>query len=324
MTPAAATPELLIAELQRRIADVLRPLLADTRAVALVGFPNYANVGDSAIWLGTLECLRVLGIAPPRYVCDAANYSRRRLAQHLGDGTILLQGGGNLGDVWEEHQRFRETVIAAFPDNPIVQLPQSIWFRDRAALARARQVFDRHPNLTLLLREPQSLAIAANELHARSLLCPDMAFRLGALPRPTATQALVWLARSDAEAAAASQVPMGAAVKPVDWLTERAPALLLARRLGRHGLLPASSYDWLARRRLRRGTRLLGAGRVVITDRLHGHILCLLLGIPHVLLDNRYGKVRSFHEAWTRDCGLVRWCDTGSEALGLARELAHA
>ena len=321
----AAAHAQLVALLQRTIDQVLRPLLAGDPSVALLGFPNYANVGDSAIWLGTIAYLRSLGIAP-RYVCDHATYSRQRLARRIGDGVILLQGGGNLGDLWELHQPFREAVVDAFHDHPIIQLPQSICFQEQAALAGARAVFNRHPNLTLLVRDQQSLTIACNEFGARSLLCPDMAFCLGLLPRlVAASRALVWLARSDRESALTSRPPAGAGIEPVDWLTERASALRLARWLGRRGRLHAPlsrSYDWLARQRLQRGCRVLSSGRVAITDRLHGHILCVLLGIPHVLLDNSYGKVRSFYATWTRGCELVRWAESGSDAVRLAGELA--
>src|SRR5207249_3440314 len=79
--------------------------------------------------------------------------------------------------------------------------------------------------------------------------------------------------------------------------------------------------DPLAWERLLRGCCLLSKGCVVITDRLHGHILCLLLGIPHVLLDNNYGKVRWFYETWTRDCPLACWAASPPEALALAEAM---
>ena len=55
------------------------------------------------------------------------------------------------------------------------------------------------------------------------------------------------------------------------------------------------------RERLRAGLHLLGAGELLVTDRLHGHIVALLAGVPQVLLDNSYGKLRGFWEAWTHD-----------------------
>jgi pyruvyl transferase EpsO len=61
---------------------------------------------------------------------------------------------------------------------------------------------------------------------------------------------------------------------------------------------------------------------VVITDRLHGHILCTLLGIPHVVLDNSYGKIQGFLESFTGECELVRRAESPAEALEMAREFA--
>ena len=52
---------------------------------------------------------------------------------------------------------------------------------------------------------------------------------------------------------------------------------------------------------------MLSTGGLVVTDRLHAHILSLLLDIPHVLLDNSYGKVAGFADQWTGDyAGLMR------------------
>jgi pyruvyl transferase EpsO len=40
---------------------------------------------------------------------------------------------------------------------------------------------------------------------------------------------------------------------------------------------------------------------LIITDRLHAHILSLILGIPHIFLSNSYYKNRAFYETWTHD-----------------------
>ena len=62
----------------------------------------------------------------------------------------------------------------------------------------------------------------------------------------------------------------------------------------------------------------------MITDRLHGHILCVLLGIPHVILDNRYGKLSTYHRTWTAEVDGVHLADSPADALRLARELVRA
>jgi pyruvyl transferase EpsO len=80
------------------------------------------------------------------------------------------------------------------------------------------------------------------------------------------------------------------------------------------GLVQA--YNQVARLRLSQGCRTLAAARCVVTDRLHGHILSVLLGIPHVVLDNNYGKVRSFYDTWTKGCDLVDWAESPADAAG--------
>jgi exopolysaccharide biosynthesis predicted pyruvyltransferase EpsI len=70
--------------------------------------------------------------------------------------------------------------------------------------------------------------------------------------------------------------------------------------------------------------RLISAGRVVVTDRLHGHILCLLLGLPHVLLDNAYGKISNFHRMWTDGVSDVVWAESPENALDLALRIADS
>lgn len=47
--------------------------------------------------------------------------------------------------------------------------------------------------------------------------------------------------------------------------------------------------------------------RTVITDRLHGHILAVMLEIPHVFLPNSYHKNESFYETWTHSAACCRF-----------------
>lgn len=333
--PGISRQHSLIESLSRTIGTVLDPLLEGARSVALLDFPSHNNVGDSAIWLGEVRYLRRARIGI-RYACDLTAVPKQSLAARIGGGTILVHGGGNLGDLWPAHQRFREAAIAAFPGNRIIQLPQSIHFRDRRALDRARSVFDAHPDLTLLVRDQVSLDIARKEFRARSLLCPDMAFAMG--PQTTWGRAscdVVWLRRTDIESLGTkSPEPDPTGVEILDWLDESPTVAIrlsnwLDRQIAHHprvlGPLASSRpllFARVAADRVDMGSRLLSRGRVIVTDRLHGHILSLLLGIPHVLLDNSYGKLRRFHETWTRGCPLVHWAASPREAIETARAIS--
>jgi pyruvyl transferase EpsO len=333
---AGATPPphlALVTALRERIIGTLRPLLGRARSVALIGYPNHANVGDSAIWLGTLAYLRLDGFTIT-YTCDVDSYSKATLARRLDGGAILISGGGDLGDVWEAPQALRERVISDFPNTPIIQLPQSIYFQDLRALSRARQIFDAHKGLTLLLRDRQSVSYANREFSTPCHLCPDMAFCLGPNEHPgVATRGILWLSQPSQETM--HSVPVATDIERVDWATESVSAVGLTVRLDRalmrrtrvlHAFDRTRSLAWerLARQRFDRGCGLLASARSVVTDRLHGHILSVLLGIPHLLLDSRTGKVRGFYDTWTHSLPLARWCESPAEALALARSGAWA
>lgn len=343
-SPVSTPPASAAVSSALTVLDRLVP--AGTRC-ALIDAPLHSNIGDSAIWLGQRALLDSRG-AEVRYACDLMSYDPRQLAACLPDGPILLTGGGNLGDLWEASQLLRERVVRDFPDRRIIQLPQSLHFREQASLARARAVFDGHPDLTLLLRDRHSLRRARSVFDAPALLAPDLAFALpqSALTRGDACHDVVWLAREDKESAGEARdgEDADADVFAFDWTREpddvawraakepllrsRADAL---RRAGDDdpagaaaGLLAA--YDGLARLQLERGCRLLTAGRAVITDRLHGHVLSLLLGLPHVAVADRYGKVRHYWETWTarsaHDSGAV-WAWTNGAAREAAARLSR-
>ncbi len=305
-----------VADLRSKLFSTLKTLLPVEPPVALIDVPNHGNVGDSAIFLGELAWMRHAGVPTPDYVCDKHGYNEAELRARVPRGTILIHGGGNLGDLWVTHQALRERVVAAFPDHRIIQLPQTIHFESSAALERAASLLSRHPNFTLLVRDPVSLDIATTGLRCQALVCPDSAFALDALARPVSPiQEVLALVRNDKERPN-GQLPDG--IVPVDWLEDRSTVTLRFERWLRDRHAGQSLRNRMIRRlaeeRVHRGCLLLSRGRVVVSDRLHAHILCLLMGIPHVLVDNSYGKVQSFFAAWTKDAPGVRFCRDWSDA----------
>jgi exopolysaccharide biosynthesis predicted pyruvyltransferase EpsI len=335
----------VIATQQRMLTDLVGSHLPPDTRVALVDFPHHNNCGDNAIWLGERALLDRLAVevvyVAPRYSYDPA-LLRRRLGRR---GKVLLHGGGNLGTVWPESQGFRETLVAEFQDLPIIQLPQTIHFSDPDALVRARRAFKRHPDLWILCRDEKSLGVAADDLAVQGALCPDPAFALGVRKRRREPIAdILWLERTDVERAG-RETWMGHAerVLVTDWLAgnpydawaERRARVTVQVRIASNALYkrarlirqrvppPPVLLDWLARRRLERGFDVLEAGKVVVTDRLHGHILSMLDGIPHVVLDNRYGKNRAYLEAFTLRSDLTHFAKSAREAVEIARGLVN-
>lgn len=328
--------------LQETIDATLKPFIPEGSTVAHVAYPDHWNTGDPAIWLGENAALERLG-AQVAYECKWQEYDRDAMAERIGEGLILIAGGGNLGDLWPNHQLFRERILQDFPNNPIVQFPQGICFQDERNLDRFRRISERHGQFHILLRDQQSMVFAAQHLDVPVILCPDMAFSLGKLARPVSpVHDIVWLARTDKESLGSGALPAHEGIEVFDWLNftaedepDRAAAAQLSRQKQElHELLQSGAAEnsavarqhsklneeiaWI---RVRRGLRILSAGRVVITDRLHGHILSLSMGIPHVVMDNSYGKISSTWNTWTKACQCGVWADSVEHALAAANRL---
>lgn len=330
---AAGVVKRLQGMLDQALADHLPALRRS--GCALIDHPDHGNVGDSAIWAGQVAFLDRHGVT--QHVVGDCTMDLEEIRALPPDVPILLLGGGNFGDLWPVHQLFRESVITQFPDRLVIQLPQSIHYDDPALIERTAAVIAQHPRFVLMVRDRPSLELARQRFRCDVRLCPDMAFALGPLPRPVAPDhEVVMLMRTDSEQRgdmAGGEEALPANWMRADWLEDEddlypqvlrmtrvgAALSLNPRRMGRMARRRAYCNN-LAGRRIARGLHLLARGRYVITDRLHVHILCTLMAIPHCVLDNRYGKIAGLSDAFgTRWDGVDR-ATTLPEAMSLARD----
>ena len=94
--------------------------------------------------------------------------------------------------------------------------------------------------------------------------------------------------------------------------------MILPQRLTGH--LGGPAFTGFARARVALGFAQIDRHKVLVTDRLHGHIMASLFGKPHVVIDNSYGKISNFIETWGMDNVTLRATDF-AEAHEMAQEL---
>lgn len=335
----------VLAQLAAQTRDTMSEHVAAGSRWALIGYPQHTNPGDLAIWLAAKALLRRCG-AEIVYECGRRDYSRAGLEAAVRSGArIAFTGGGNFGDLWAATHGLRERVLADFPGVPFLQLPQSVHFRDPANLARTARLIGCHGAVTLLVRDEVSRRLATDTFTAPVVLCPDLAL---SCPLPAGATAvppimdILWIAREDRESRGANPVRTPPEICRVDWNLRAAeleptvgessvPAALCELRARvkalskqatedeTHRLDLAVARDELARLRLARACGLLGRGRVIVTDALHAHLIGLMLGVPTILTDNRYGKLRATFDTFTAAAPLARWADTPAAALVMAQ-----
>ena len=116
----------LVVRYRKQLQDSFAPLIPRDKPIALVGYPDGANCGDHAIWLGEKTLLGGFGLSPA-YECSAQNYDKESMRAALKDGTILMHGGGSFGDRHTAYHEFRLTVLDDFPSNKVIVFLQDVF-----------------------------------------------------------------------------------------------------------------------------------------------------------------------------------------------------
>jgi pyruvyl transferase EpsO len=69
------------------------------------------------------------------------------------------------------------------------------------------------------------------------------------------------------------------------------------------------------------GVRLFSGRRAAVVDRLHAHVLSVLLDLDHVLVDNSYGKLGAVYRDYSGGFSRARYVTSAAEALAFVGEL---
>lgn len=301
-------------ELRNIINRKLLPLI--DHDYVYLDLPYHTNLGDTLIWEGTLQFLK----QSTHRCLYASNLSEYRKPKISKETVILLHGGGNWGDLWPVHHDFRKRVIAEFPDNRVIVLPQSVHYEEQENIKKDICFFKQHPHVIICTRDQASFDILANCLPNEILLVPDMAFYIqtktwrSTLPPPTKAHAL-YAKRMDKELckdADTSMLPNDVEVH--DWPTiESVPDCLKQldkyRKLATtwekrlHLPLTAMLTDWYWKNRIRpefvrTAFRFLEPYQTIYSTRLHISILSVLLGKDLHIIDNSYAKTQNYFNTW--------------------------
>jgi pyruvyl transferase EpsO len=300
--------------LKKLITDTLAPVITDD--YWYLGLPYYSNIGDILIWHGTEVFLKQLSVSC-KYKSSGITFKHKRISK---DTIILLQGGGNFGDIWNEHNDFRKMIIKEYAMNKIIILPQTVFYFDKNKLISDAELFSKHHNLVICARDTKSYKLLREYFFSNTvLLLPDMAFciRPETLMEYTVPQGEkgLYLKRMDKEINLEinyNKYINEAAIDVQDWPSMEkslAGLFLMSKLLGASRRIPwlfSDLTDKYASRvfkpaMIRQGVNFISQYGRIYTTRLHAAILCSLLKKPFVLFDNSYGKNSRFYETWFSD-----------------------
>lgn len=293
----------------------------------LLDAPNYSNIGDSLIYEGEKEFLKLC----PYEQLYAASNKFTKLKNIPDRGIILLSGGGNFGDLWPSFQKFRSKIISHFKDRKIIIFPQSIFYEHSENLKRDAEIFNAHPNLTICARDIASYHLLQQHFPNNHIdLVPDMAFCLDLyrfIAKKTTGKAL-FLKRGDKELRLddtgleenfpkpddkvleikdwpGMDLPpneLKANKRKVRWNKHFTRLKLFLSKDGRHVNAAFGQFPiYESHLQLQKGIDFINQYDRIYSTRLHGVILSLLLDKEVFVFDNSYGKNSNFYHTWLKD-----------------------
>lgn len=324
--------------LRDHVDEVLDDVIPACSKVALLGWGYDGNVGNHMMWIAVTDYLRGRGIRIA-FASHLNNLHLDRLASAIGDGPVLFLGGVTMSGLWGRHRDARRVVAERLPNNQIVSLASTTLYTDDDDREAAGATFTGHGRTTLIARDHRSLRESAEVVgdDVDVVFSHDAAFRLPTQPARRGT-GIAWLRRDDLEAKEfATEIPLPTFDWSNDLATEVPSAYRWLRLSGVASRLRATplggllgrpinaflvwTYGRVARDLLDRGNEILDEAAVLVTDRMHPHVLCVLRDQPVVLLPDKFGKNRAVFEASTGEFSRVHWADDVETAHALALEL---
>ncbi|MBQ3047619.1 MAG: polysaccharide pyruvyl transferase family protein [Clostridia bacterium] len=290
-----------------KLPNIKRKLKNKKYTCAYIGTPFYGNLGDQQIRSSSIEYLKKQGLNVVEIDYYSYFYLKNYKMPHIK--IVVLQGGGNLGDVYLLEQYFKDDVIRNFKDKKIIIFPQTLHFeneKNKGEFDISKKIFAIHPNLTVVAREKISYEQMKVEFNNNTiLLSPDIVLSSNYTKKYNYTRKnqILFLCRKDLEKSISD--------KNISHLKE-----LLKNN---YSLLENDTYKYYDMFDVTRNCELkkifkqIAKSKLVITDRLHGMIFCAITNTPCIVLPNYNHKIKSTYYNWLEKFEYIKFVENIDE-----------
>lgn len=270
--------------------------------------PNHGNMGDQAIAYATEKYLR-----ENFKEYDILEFHKNEIYKYAEtikmllneDDLIVLHGGGNLGNLYMPEENARRFIIKNFPKNKIISMTQTISFtkddEGQEELGKTKEIYNNHKDLTIIARENFSFKIMKEELvNCKIINNPDIVFYLSDTFNDNIENRknIMTCLRSDKESILGNQKQ----------------AFLDNLKIKYNNIF---EYDTVIDKDLDKSNRYIELknmfdkftnSKVVITDRLHGMVFCVITKTPCIVTKSLDHKVIGTYE-WVKDLNYIKLVD---------------
>ena len=274
------------------------------KSIVLIGTPPpHVNIGDLAIAYAEKQLLNECGFAPFEITYYEVLHYLRILKTLLKNKTLILHGGGNMGDVWYPEELLRRSIIREIRAKKFIIMPQTIYYTNtNGGNQKEQESIDYYNNSSFLmfLRDKYSFDKARKLYPNASIyLSSDIVLSLDySLMQKRNGKALL-VFRDDIE-------------KDIDDST----IVLIKRYLESKSIeydstsmltqskVTKNNYDLIVEEKFKKFSKY----SFVITDRLHGMIFSTITSTPCIAFNNNNKKVEGTY-SFIKDQGYVYLCN---------------
>ena len=287
--------------------------ISDTKQniyIFLCGF--YQNLGDMALTFAQRYFLSNefpdanIVLISSNNTYDACKYIKKYIRSN---DIVTTLGGGNMDDMYVSLEEARLHVVRSFPNNRIISFPQTFAFSDTATgrkrQERSKRVYAKHKNLTIFVREPYSLERIKKAFPDVNIgYCPDIVLSLNKTEPRCERHGVLCCLRSDKE----QNIQSGQRESLIQTINNEFHDVSIRDTVD--VALEECKEERFAQT-LEDFWNMLRHKEVVITDRLHCMIFCVITGTPCVVMDNSNHKISGVYQAWLKDkVPYIRYLDT--------------
>lgn len=266
--------------------------LDQSKRIYLLGIPTAANLGDMTQYLLILEWLKK---NYPGY--DVVDFPSRSILYHdccfldllekkiKPEDYIFFQSGYDTHDLGGEEDLMHKAVIPRFPDQKMVMMPQTVYFRSKERERQSSEAYSRNKGMLFLARDKVSYQKALQMFpDLKVVLYPDIVTTLiGKYHFSGERKGILLCQRADGEkfyskeeiGALKQRLQKKTVVDCADT-TISAPNMFVRKDV---------------RKYLNRMLQQFSRYQVIITDRYHGTIFSLVAGTPVIVVKTTDHKV---------------------------------
>ncbi|RKE77099.1 hypothetical protein EGI15_05715 [Chryseobacterium cucumeris] len=285
--------------------------------------PTHTNIGDHAIAEGQLKFFQEN--LPGHHIFEINQSQMKYFIEKYRnnikpDDLIFVHGGGNFGNEYMREENLRRMVIQNFPENKIILFPQTIYYSNdqigESELKRTQDIFGKHKNLILTAREEKSFELMQKYFPKNKIiLTPDIVLYTEYSFENEREYALEVI-RNDQESILTAD--------DKDKITQ-----ILKGRFDKiiNSDMHCDKITDLDIKSVRKKiltNKLLqfSKAKIVVTDRLHGMVLCIITGTPCVVFSNYNQKVIGTYN-WIKYLKYIKFVKNVEEANTAIDELLN-